>query len=71
VKQRREQESRSLVLIQRGPVFKHRQLLANELGVGPDIALGMPFGILLTFSHWTTPGLALGPEEHFVDACHR
>ena len=56
----------TLVVGQRRPFLKLGKLLANHLGVGPDISLGMPLGILSAVRHRPTPRLGFGPSRDLL-----
>ena len=47
VEQRRENQHDTLIVGQGRPFLKLDKPLADHLGVGPDISLGMPLGILI------------------------
>jgi hypothetical protein len=69
VEERREDQHNTLVVGQRRPFLKLGKLLANHLGVGPDISLGMPLGILIAVRHRLTPWLSFGPRHDIVEGC--
>jgi hypothetical protein len=48
------------------PFDEPLQFCANHARVGPDIALGMPPGVLLTGSHRACPWLSFSPGESWA-----
>ena len=67
MKQRGENQNDSFLRRQRRPFIKLNDLMADHSGVRPDVAFGMPFGILCAFRHRSTPWLAFRPCDDLVE----
>src|SRR5690349_19906245 len=57
MEQSREDEHGFLVTAEQRPLLKLKQLPQNQPGVGPNVSLGVPLGILSACGHRPTPRL--------------
>ena len=64
-----EQEARAALAPSRRQQRQFEELMADHFRMGPDIPLGMPFGILVAICHRPTPRLGLSPIDDVFDGC--